>query len=410
MFIYVICTAEDKGVASMPEEKVRNVRINRSDKKFGSDPSVMARRVKDMRTLRPNQSSKMIDSMTEQDIKNGIRALMANVSIVDGLDSESEWLFMALLSEFAERDEKGMMEWVTRECNSMTADSIIVDRLRRKFQKKQPDNRQEFFEKGGELLSSDGRAALAGSMMLNTKDISTEDALFFLGHLSVGRSAISGNMGFADQFDFRTFAGSLVSMVSNIENSQNTLSAIPNNLLTEWVKRDPEEAFEFYQEYLYKKPYSILGNGYPEMIQGYVNSATEEQASSWLNDVLESTDLTDNEYSEVIDKLTRQEFGGVGFNEALLNKSSNRDVLMAEIAGAALRYSDAADRLGKSIQSFTSFDHYLESAMKAILGDSPIYSSEGRLINVLREMGRKEAEIEYVKSIYQEAKEIKLGR
>ena len=85
----------------------------------------------------------------------------------------------------------------------------------------------------------------AGNLMLGSETLTTETALYLLGHVQPMESGYSGgNSRFDGTFDFAAFANATLQMAKANENKPPNV--YPMNFFSEWTRSDPQAAASFY--------------------------------------------------------------------------------------------------------------------------------------------------------------------
>lgn len=346
----------------------------------------------------------LLAGMSAGDIKGMIKNIEGDANFIDGLDYSSESALKSLLNELAKQGVGEMVSWVKSEYPPKLSDKILTDWFKR--QDLMP--RREAFDIADNYMSKEGLADLAGYYLTSSmkQKLASDEALFYLEHLKVENGGVGSDVKFSEGFAYKAFAERSIERLIEGKENGSYLSSYPSNFFTEWVKRDRDAAFAFYDENLYEKDYSLPFNEYPDLIEGYVEDAPIDESAPWLVDVLNAGDLKREEYQAVIKMLAKQEMGGIGFTEKLLQASPDPIALKAEMVTESFGWSDREDRFKKALKGFDSFEQYLEGAERAIRSDSPAYRyRDSALIKQMENLQRPQAEINHIKSVFEQVTE-----
>lgn len=159
------------------------------------------------------------------------------------LKQEEQQVFSELIDAMAEKNLERTLDWIDQ--------SIEEEQRARNYRaaiqtgmKDAPVRELLDLFKGRDFTPEEV-GQFAGSLMMGHESMSTETALYLLGHVQLSDSGRSGGYALFDRnFDYAEFADSILQTAK--ANKNRVPNAYPMNLLSEWTRSDPQAAASFY--------------------------------------------------------------------------------------------------------------------------------------------------------------------
>lgn len=294
----------------------------------------------------PDQKSR-IPEMKDAELQASMSAMLNEADPFKGFSYKEKSLFKDILDELAKRDPDGALDWVDNQLSGALRAYSYEELLGKRFSDDKPGETIDFFESRG--FTREEVSKYAGKLMTSAENLGSEDAIKLLQkNFDTGSSSSGSKADFAEGFDYAGFAKEAIRLRSDAKNKGMIFSRFPTNLFTDWVKEDPHEAMEFYnQHYLGENATKLSFNGIEELAEGYFETASRDATEAWTSEILGNLEIPLYERREL-----------VGF---LLDPESNHGELLAAVGSAIADREQAVDfsgmvlerALSKSLRSYS---------------------------------------------------------
>jgi hypothetical protein len=243
----------------------------------------------------PGQDSAYLEALAS--------ALLKRAGGYVGLKEEESQAFYSLLDAMAGKDLVRTLDWIDQVSDPQNRASLSRNAIQTAMKKLPVRDQLDFFK--GRNFSAEEVGGFAGHLMLGYENLSTETALYLLGHVQPSDGGYSGgNARFDSAFDFAGFADATLQMAKANENKPPNV--YPMNFFSEWTRSDPQAAASFYFTHCIGKdglklPYNTLDLFMKEL---HAN-IPEEDYTHFVGTALSQQLLAEKPDTQLIDELLR---------------------------------------------------------------------------------------------------------
>lgn len=336
-------------------------------------------------------------------------ALLKSVGGYAGLKTVDSQPFLDMLNAMASKDLERTLDWIDQTLDKESRAACYRNAIRAGMKDSPVRDQLDLFK--GRDFTAEEIGSYAGHLMLGYEVMSTETALYLLGHVQPSDGGYSaGNARFDEHFDYAGFADATLQMAKDNENKPPNV--YPMNFFSEWTRMDPQAAAGFYFTHCIGKdgmklPYNTLDtfmldlhSNIPEAdYSNFLNTALSQQLlvavpdNQLIDDLLRSSvsmpDQVAQGLKQIPDPAVREKLIADTVSRAAESNTGQRGNLM-QLRGALSLYNDPVERQEK----MEDYAHELGGKK----GDRDTTQIIRNLCNQLAILGHSDAELQRVRN------------
>lgn len=296
-------------------------------------------------------------------------ALLKRAGGYAGLKGEDSQAFSDLFNAMAEKNLGRTLDWIDQVSEPENRASLCRNAIQAGMKKSPVRDQLDFFK--GRGFTADEIGIFAGRlMMVDETTMSTETALYLLGHVrpQVGSGYSGGYSRFDRNFNFAGFADATLRMAK--ANDNKPPNYYPMNFFSEWTRSDPQAAASFYFTHCIGKdglklPFNTLDKFMKELhanipVEDYANFAgtalsqqllAEKPDTQLINELLRTLLSTPGGLAEKLNQIpdpaVREKLIYETISRAAeASAGTGQDGNLMELRGALSLYNEPLARLG----------------------------------------------------------------
>ena len=287
----------DGGATNLARERSSRT-VTASASRFDSEFNAMKDRSFKINREDPTQDSAYFEALAA--------VLLKRAGGYDGLKDGENHAFSDLLNAMAEKNLGRTLDWIDQVSDPQSRAKLYGNAIQAGMEKSPVRDQLDFFKSRNFTANEVGE--FAGMLMFGFENMSTETALYLLGHVQpVDDHSSGGYARFNDTFDFAAFANA--TLQSAKANKNKTPSNYPTNFFSEWTRSDPQAAASFYFTHCIgrnglKFAFSTLG----EFMKDLHDNIPETDYRNFAGTALSQQLLSEKPDTAFIDELLRTGF------------------------------------------------------------------------------------------------------